>query len=221
MITAEILTKIAPTIKGIRAENIAAALDSICPTYGINTADIFHEFIANILVESGEFANLEESLNYSAEALIAKFKRSRISIDDCNTYGRTIVHKANQEEIANRIYGGAWGRINLGNINEGDGWLMRGSGPIQTTGRSNMFKFCEYYNKKYRINYSTEQIAVLLRTDIEVGIHSACWFFAIAKNLIQNAINDHFLTIVNRINGGYNGLTERTAYYERAKKYII
>ena len=45
-ITPEILSSIAPTINGERAVKIAAGLDIICPKYGIDNADKFHEFIA-------------------------------------------------------------------------------------------------------------------------------------------------------------------------------
>jgi predicted chitinase len=39
--------------------------------------------------------------------------------------------------IANIIYGGEWGRKNLGNTQPGDGWRFRGGGLPQITGRAN------------------------------------------------------------------------------------
>ena len=59
--------------------------------------------------------------------------------------------------------------------------------------------------------------AILNKINIVMGLHFACWFFSIAKGLIQYAIKDDFKGVVLRINGGYNGLYDRTNYYNRAK----
>lgn len=100
------------------------------------------DFLANILVESQMLQRLSENLNYSTEALISKFGQHRIGILDANRYGRNADHPANQRAIANCIYGGPWGRENLGNIGPDDGWKYRGAGLIQATGLVNM-KFLE------------------------------------------------------------------------------
>jgi len=221
MITPDILSKIAPSLKGERLVKYANGLDKICPQYGISTPDIMHEFLSNCLHESHEFTRLEEGLNYQSIALQKLFSRKRISMGDTINYGRTKTHKANPVEIANRIYGGEWGRINLGNIKPMDGWIFRGAGIIQMTGRANVTKFTNYYNNKTGNTYTTEQIADLLKTDIEVGIHSACWFFAIAKQLIDEAIDDKMNEVVKKINGGYIGMPDRLKYYELCKKYIV
>lgn len=221
LITGQILSKIAPSMGATFADKVAKLLSDICPVYGINTADIFHEFIANILHESNEFKTLEEGLNYQAVALTKIFSRARISIDDCYRYGRTGQQKANQQAIANIIYGGQWGKRNLGNILPGDGYLMRGSGPIQQTGRGNITKFASFYNKKFGTSYTPEKMAQLLRTDLAIGIHSACWFFAIEKKLIPSAIADRLEEIVRRINGGTLGMAKRQWYYNQAKIYIF
>lgn len=221
MITPANLSKIATTLKGERLIKYANGLDKICPLYGINSADIMHEFLSNCLHESSEFSRLEEGLNYQSIALQKLFSRKRISIGDTINYGRTATHKANVVEIANRIYGGDWGKINLGNINPMDGWIFRGAGIIQLTGRGNVTRFTNYYNSKTGNNYTPEQIADLLKIDIEIGIHSAAWFFAISKQLIDEAIDDKMLAIVKRINGGVIGMPERLKYYELCKKYIV
>lgn len=220
MIASSQLANITRILRGQRLEQVAQGLNKICPLYGIDTPDIFHEFIANVLHESGEFNDLEESLNYKAQALIDKFGRHRISIEDANKYGRTSAHPANKVEIANRIYGGSWGKTNLGNLYPMDGWIFRGAGAMQLTGRANISKFTHYYNTKFNTKILPEDMAQLLRTDIEITIHGACWFFCIAKGLIDEAINDDMNTIVKKINGGYFGMPERLKYYELAKKYI-
>lgn len=82
-----------------------------------------------------------ESLNYSVDGLIKTFSRARISAADANKYGRNSNHPANQQAIANCVYGGEWGKKNLGNTQQGDGWKYRGMGLVQITGRSNYKKF--------------------------------------------------------------------------------
>ncbi|WP_198474939.1 hypothetical protein [Aquamicrobium zhengzhouense] len=82
-----------------------------------------------------------ENLNYSVEGLLKTFGRHRITEAQARRYGRTNNQPANQEAIANIIYGGEWGLKNLGNTKPGDGWRYRGRGLPQITGRSNYTKF--------------------------------------------------------------------------------
>lgn len=221
-ITADRLLKVAFHIPRARAEAICKLINEICPLYGIDTPDIFHEYIANLLHECREFEVLQENLNYSPAALWDNFgKHGRISAADCDRLGRTKTHAADQEAIANTIYGGSWGRKNLGNTEPGDGWACRGSGYIQTTGRGNGQKFTDYYNKRFGTNYKLEEMFGLLRHDARFALHSACWFFAVAKQLIDEAIDDKMNLIVTRINGGTLGIKERREYYERAKIYFV
>lgn len=133
----EILTKV-----GVRAETAVrwadAFSEAVTPdAFSLGTEEI-DDFLANILHESARLETLEENLNYSAEALIAKFGRHRISEADAWKYGRTATQKANQPMIANCIYGGEWGAKNLGNVEPGAGWRNRGSGLLQATGAANM-----------------------------------------------------------------------------------
>lgn len=48
--------------------------------------------------------------------------------------------RRNPELLANTVYGGDWGLLNLGNTKPGDGWKYRGRGLPQTTGRANYEK---------------------------------------------------------------------------------
>lgn len=84
---------------------------------------------------------IEENLNYSVEGLLSTFGRHRITEAEARLYGRAPGRPANKRGIANAIYGGEWGRKNLGNTQPNDGFDMRGRGLPMITGRGNYEKF--------------------------------------------------------------------------------
>ena len=214
------LQQIGKTINFATATKWANAFNNVLPMYGMDNPDVFHEFIANIMEESAELSRMDESLNYSVQGLIDTFGKHRITEQQAAAYGRTAGQKANQQAIANTVYGGTFGKTQLGNDQPGDGYAFRGAGPMQLTGRSNITLFTLFINKKLGTSYSIAQVADLLRTDAVIGAHSACWVFAIAKGLVQAAIDDKMKLTVKKINGGFTGLDKRMTYYDRAKKAI-
>lgn len=192
-----------------RAADIAAQLNSICPLYQMDSPDVMHEFLANVLEESGEFSHCAENLNYSALRLMAVWKLRFPNIASTSGY------VMNPQALAEKVYGGR-----LGNIHPGDGWQFRGSGYIQLTGRDNFVIFANWMEKAGQLK-SPEEWAGIIRTGGTAAMHSACWFFAIAKNLIPLAIADNMKEVIYRINGGYTGEPERMKYYALCKKYIV
>lgn len=78
-----------------------------------------------------------ENLNYSVDGLLKTFSRNRISRADAERLGRKAGRPAMQRQIGNVLYGGSWGRINLGNTEPDDGWTYRGRGLEHVTGRRN------------------------------------------------------------------------------------
>ena len=213
VITSQQLKLICPTIPADEVEKIASSLTEICPQYGIDTPDIFHEFIANLAHESQEFNRREENLKYSSAKRLMTIWPSRFASEaDAQQY------VYNPEKLANKVYGG---RVDLGNVQQGDGWLFRGGGYIQTTGRRNYTLFTAYYNRRFGTSFTIEQIAHLIRETVDMAIHSACWIFAISMKLIDEAQNDMVKTIRKRVAGSLFGLDEVNMYYERAKRVIV
>ena len=194
-----------------RANEVATVLDKICPLYGIDTPDIFHEFIANLCEECAEFTDFEENLSYSARRLMVVWPHRFPDYETAKQYER------NPKKLANKVYSN---RKDLGNRQPDDGWNFRGGGPIQLTGRYNYTNFTIFYNRKFGTVISIEEMADLLRTDLTMGIHSACWLFAVSKKLIPLAIADFMKDIVKRINGGLTNYPSRVAYYNRAKQFV-
>lgn len=114
------------------------------------------------------------------------------------------------EEIAS---GAAYeGRADLGNTQPGDGKRYKGRGPIQLTGRTN------YRAAGLALGLDLEaqpQMAALP----EVGFRVAGWFWSKA-GLNKLADMPDFRAITRVINGGYNGMEQRLAYYHRALEVI-
>ncbi len=203
-VTGEVMQAVVPTLSPGRAAAVADLVNKMCPYYKMDDPDILHEFIAQIAHESGGFRLKEENLNYSWPRLRVIFPKYFRTDDEAKQFHRQ------PQRIANRVYGGR-----MGNTNLGDGWKFRGAGFIQLTGRD---IFTRYGKHKHM---TAEEAAVLLRTNDQWAMDSACWVFAVEKNLIQLAIDDKFERITRLINGGMNGFISRLEYYERAKKFLV
>ena len=162
-------------------------------------------FFAQVSHESG-FRPIAESLNYTAQGLGRTFSRARISLADCQAHGRGSGRRANQEAIANCVYGGDWGRRNLGNTEPGDGWRFRGRGLIQLTGRANYRRT----GPEYEINPD------LVLTP--AGSIKAAVDYWRTRGLNPAADADDLEKVTRLINGGTIGIDHRRALTDKAKR---
>lgn len=124
----------------------APVIAAACRKHGIDTPKRVAAFLGNIVHESGGMRSLVENLNYPRDRLIAVFGASRGMTAKMQGLGRPDGSKvplteAQQQALANCVYGGAWGAKNLGNTHDNDGWYFRGKGLIQLTGRANHTRF--------------------------------------------------------------------------------
>lgn len=108
------------------------------------------------------------------------------------------------------------GRIDLGNTQPGDGPRFKGRGLIQITGRTNYTN----YGSDRGQDYITGVNPNLLATDANIAADCSGWFWA-TRQLNELADNDDLLTITRRINGGTNGLDDRTNRLKLAKCLLI
>lgn len=190
-------------------ENSRAALSqwveplrNACVRFGIDRPREVCSFLANIGVESGGLTRMTESLNYSVDGLLKTFGRHRISEADARRLGRKSgeagLSLQRQAEIANIIYGGAWGKEHLGNTEPDDGWKFRGYGPKQITGRGNCLKLAQ------ALGMAIDDVPAYLRTP-EGGCAGAGWFWQ-SHGLDALAATPGLEDDRRRINGGINGL---------------
>lgn len=203
LITRERLKAFAPKAAPAIVEAFIAGAGEI-ERAGITSPMRAVHFLAQAATETGGLTKLTESLNYSVAGLRATFGKHRISDADVKRLGRAPGRPAKQEEIANIIYGGAWGRKNLGNTEPGDGWRYRGSGILQTTGRANFRRA------------GREDDPEALRTP-GPALTSALKFWT-DHSLNALADRDEMTKIRKVINGGTNGLDECLVWLGKAKR---
>ena len=187
-------------------------LNATFEKFEINTPKRQAAFIGQCAHESNNFNVLEEGLNYKAEALMKLFSRSRISEEDCNKYGRTAEHSANQAEIANCIYGGEWGKKNLGNTEPGDGNKFHGRGLIQLTGRANYEKCGNSIGADLLSNPNV--LCEPLYAVLSAGL------FWSTKGLNQIADTWDTVAVTKKVNGGTIGLDDRVLKSNKALEVL-
>jgi putative chitinase len=197
--------------------DLGKAMAKHFPGVGLDTPLRVAHALAQQSVETGGFSKLVESLNYSVAGLRGTFGQSRISDADCQRLGRkagaAALSPAVQEQIANIVYGGAFGNRELGNDQTGDGWKFRGRGAKQTTGRFN-------YNDVKTVTGIDVVGNPDLLADPDMAVQAACIFWS-KKNCNQFADRDDILGLTKAVNGGTNGLPERRAALVRAKAILL
>lgn len=188
----------------------ALVIEQICIEFQITSELNKVHFLAEMYVESAGFTTNRENLNYSVEALLSKFGRHRISEADARKYGRTKTQAANPMMIANCIYGGQWGRENLGNTQPGDGFNFSGKGRMQATGRDNYYR---YSMARYGDDRAVRNPKMLL--DLPDSVAFGAWYWR-DKRIWVYAEKDDTLAVARGVNLGNpisaktpNGLQER------------
>lgn len=81
----------------------------------------------------------------------------------------------NPELLANTVYGGEWGRKNLGNTEPGDGWRYIGRGYPQTTGRRNYKVFGDLVGVDLVANPERALEPEIAAKSLVVGFERGLW----------------------------------------------
>jgi putative chitinase len=176
--------------------NLPTKYKTLLDSYGINTPLRLSHFFAQIEHESN-LKPISENLNYGASGLIRVFRKYFTDLEAINY--------ANQpQRIANRVYAN---RMGNGNEKSGEGWLYRGRGFIQITGKENYFRLA-----------NDTDLDCLKNPDLLLqeanAMLSALWFWKL-KGLNKLADKNDIKGITKAINGGFNGLEHRTKLLEK------
>lgn len=106
------------------------------------------------------------------------------------------------------------GRIDLGNTEPGDGVRFAGRGLIQLTGRSNYREASLALCGDGRLVLAPQLVE---RPDLAARISG--WYWK-SRGLNELADVGHFVAITRRINGGLNGIQDRTARWTRVRSAL-
>lgn len=112
-------------------------------------------------------------------------------------------------------------RTDLGNTPEadGDGFLFRGRGPIQITGRANYRAFRDWCADEGLAPPDFEASPEFVLTDPWEGL-GPVWYWT-TRGLNRLADDGDAENITRRINGGLNGYADRLRYLTRASLAIL
>jgi len=190
-----VMAKHLEAIAGISTPLMASLVEwinKVCPNYGIDTPQLYAHFLAQACCETDHFRVLKEYASGQAYE----------------------------------------GRKDLGNTQAGDGIRFKGRGVFQTTGRSNYLRLGIIKGDQELFIKTPE-----LLEQPEYAVWSACEYWNDRKfNNIANCADTAVLhkkirgAVINvspieyisiSINGGYNGMKARKAFYFTAKKVLI
>lgn len=165
--------------------------------------------LANFSHETGGGSRLVESMDYSIPGAAATFgaRATTEVLALCRMPGEHAAPIDRQEAIANLVYGGEFGRMQLGNVEPGDGWRFRGRGLIQITGRSN-------YTRVARMLGVSLDTLIAGMAQPSGAADTACRWWRMAE---VNTIADtgDIRAVRRRVNGGEIGLRDVSAIYAR------
>ncbi|MFD1627641.1 peptidoglycan-binding protein [Azospirillum griseum] len=204
---ATVVQQVAPRIKPNYMDAFQQC-DALFAQFGITTPLRIAHFLAQVMHETGGGTVLYENLHYTtADRLLAIFgvgnHSAAIRPEEVGSLLR------NEQALAERVYGlgNPPKAKELGNSRTGDGYRYRGSGMLQTTGGANFQRMGDKAGVDF---YNNPDLIVAPEHALKPALHE--WD---EGNLNAAADANDIRIITRRINGGYNGLDDRRAWFER------
>lgn len=210
-ITADLLARAVGCGLGTAA-SIAAPLREATGAYEIDRSSRrFGSFLAQVGHESMGFTRLEEALRYRPERLHEVCLAAKPGSRWRSLLPRVAELANNPKSLANAAYGG---RMGNGPESTGDGYLYRGRGWLQITGKANYEVIRDIVRKRFQDapDFVSNPDA-LLETRWAAIAAAAYWDY---HGLNEQADSQNFERITKAINGGTYGLKDRQDRYKRA-----
>jgi putative chitinase len=202
----DVVTRVALSARDNYRESIRQG-GPLFQQHGLTTPLRIAHFLAQALHETGGFTILRENMNYSAARLMEIFGVNQHSA--AITAAQAAQLAGHPEAIAERVYGLGNPRMSrdLGNTQPGDGFRYRGNGILQTTGRANHRRTGTACGVDFEGNPD-------LVTAPEHALKPALQEWT-EGNLNAAADRNDIRAITRRINGGFNGLSDRETWFEK------
>lgn len=199
-ITSQLLARIAGEREYAVIVGVAPVLAARLAPAGIDTPLRVAHFLSQTCYESGNFAHLEENLDYSAARIAEVWERLRPRAE-------ALAH--NPEALGNAAYANENGN---GNEAGGDGFRFRGRGLLQLTGR-------------YNYGWVGEKAGLDLIGDPDLaatpdGAVRCAIAFWLARAINEAADADDSAKVTRLVNGGTDGLSDRLEYKVRALRLL-
>lgn len=194
--------------------------DGLFKKAGITTPLRLAHFLAQAFHETGGLTIEWESGAYSADRLLEIFGAEPRHRDGSAHHSAEVTPSEarqlarNGPAIFERVYGlgNPKKARELGNTEPGDGYRYRGGGILQTTGRANYRRM----GVKCNVDFEAHPELVL---SAEHALKPALAEWT-EGNLNAAADRDDIRAITRKINGGFNGLSEREEWFRRIRPLI-
>lgn len=206
-----------PLLVAAGVRDPAKWLDAVvetCVEFEITTPQRIAAFLAQTAHESGGYTMLTENLNYKAATLAACWP-NRFAVlgadkkpikENGKLVPTGVAHSiaGKPELIANLVYSS---RMGNGPAESGEGWLFRGRGLKQLTGKDNYTRCGNALGVDFVSNPD-------LLLEPLYAARSAGWFWK-TNNLAKFADAGDMEGMTKKINGGLIGIADRKARYEK------
>jgi putative chitinase len=197
MLTVEQLKQIAPRCNAAVIDEVVKELNARLPIDGIDSVTRIAAFLGQVLLESGEFRYTREVWDVNNVPAQLRYERNQLA-----AWPPTKMDPRNQLAF------------NLGNSEEGDGFVFRGWGPLQITGRRNTLLVSRDLFNDNRLVENTQ-----LLDDVSIGIRGAIWYWNDRNiNVLSDELN--YVRVTKAVNGGTTHHERRLAYYYRALEVL-
>lgn len=204
MISKAQLSALFPRAKGPQTDAFATMHGALFASFGIDKNNFRRDFfLAQIGHESGGLSIERENLNYSAPRLMVVWPKRFPSLKAAQPYA------GNPQKLANFVYSGRNGN---GTESSGDGFLYRGRGFMQLTGREG-----------YREAGSRAGLDLLGSPDLvfapahALNVALAFWKWKGANTVCDSG---DFKAVTKIVNGGTIGMPEREAWLDKVRRVL-
>ncbi len=193
-------------LRGHIPDSVILQIPDTASKFNITTSLRLAHFLAQCSHESGGFRVTMENLNYDSAGLMRVFP----SYFPTKTLADTYAWKP--ELIASRTYGN---RMGNGSEATKEGFIFRGRGYIQLTGKNNYKAFDNFVSDDILANPD------LVAT--KYPLMSGAWFFQTNNiwSICDRGDGDDVVRLVTiRVNGGTNGLADRIKHFKEFRKIL-